>query len=103
MPAYYVLILYPVAVIFTLGAVALGGYLVWKTKRAPWDKLFGAKETGEVFNVEEPWEKEGDFPVPEEGETPEATARAALRFRNQREEEEMPKPKIVDTLEENAK
>lgn len=97
MPTYYALILYPLAVLFTLGAVALGGFLVWKTRRDSGDKLFGARERAEVFNTEEPWEKE-DFPVPEEIETPEPTARAALRYRKQKEEEELPKPKIAEGL-----
>ena len=98
MPDYYALILYPLGVIFTLAAVGLGGFLVWKTKRDSGDRLFGREPKGDAFNIDEPWEK--DFPKPEAIETPAETAAAALRFRKQMEDEEVPTPKIAKELGE---
>lgn len=100
MPDYYALILYPLGVLFTLGAVALGGFLVFKTRRDPEDRLFGREPKGEAFNVEEPWEAGKGSPEAEETETPPATAAAALNFREQLADDKVPVPKIAKEMEE---
>lgn len=97
MPDYYVFILFAMGAAFTLGAVIVGGYLVWKTKREPGDSLFRMREEpGEVFNAEDPLTEE--FPVVEPTTTPPATAAAALKFRQQMEDAEVPAPKLAKEL-----
>jgi len=101
MPSWYILIFYPMGALLTLAAVALGAYVVFKTKRDPSESLFKLREPkGEVFNIEEEWEKK--MPDMEPPKIPPATAAAALRFRGQMEEEKMPTPNIVENMgEEN--
>jgi hypothetical protein len=83
----------------TLSSGALVGWMIFKTKREPYESLFRLKEPeGAAFNVEEPWDK--DFPKPEGIETPPATAAAGLKFRQQMAEEEVPTPKIAEKLGE---
>lgn len=97
MPDYYVFILFAMGAAFTLGAVIVGGYLVWKTKREPGDSLFRMREEpGEVLNAEDTLTEE--FPEVEPIKTPAATAAAALKFRQQMEEEEVPAPKLAEEL-----
>ena len=91
-PAYYLLLFYPIGAISVLLGVALGGWLVFKTKRDSHESLFQLKEPkGQAFNIEEDWEKE----LSETTETPSKVAQAAGKFRQQFVAE---KPSIADTL-----
>lgn len=97
LPAYYILIFFLFGSLCPLLGVTLGAYFVYRTKREAHESLFpGREKPGEVFNIEEEWEKK----VPEavKTEIPDAVAQAAARFR-----EQMPTPKIVEELgkEEN--
>jgi len=98
MPDYYVFILFAMGAAFTLGAVIVGGYLVWKTKRDPGDSLFRMREEpGEAFNVIDTLSEE-ETAETKPIKTPAATAAAALKFRQQIEEEEVPVPKVAEKL-----
>jgi len=98
MPDYYVFILFAMGAAFTLGAVIVGGYLVWKTKRDPGDSLFQMKEApGEAFNVVDTLSEEESAET-KPTKTPAATAAAALKFREQMEEDKVPAPKVAKDL-----
>jgi len=91
-PAYYLLLFYPIGALSVLLGVALGGWLVFRTRRDSNESLFQLKETkGQAFNIEEDWEKE----LPEESETPSNVAQAASKFRTQLATH---KPDIADKL-----
>jgi len=93
-PAYYLLLFYPIGALSVLLGVALGSWIVFKTKREAHESLFSGKEKpGQAFNIEEDWEKE----LPETTETPTKVAQAANRFRQQFATH---KPDIADTLGE---
>ena len=93
-PAYYLLLFYPIGALSVLLGVALGGFLVFRTRRDSHESLFSGREKqGEVFNIEEDWEKE----LPETTKTPEEVAKAAAKFRSQ---VATIKPTIADELEE---
>jgi hypothetical protein len=94
LPAYYILIFFLVGMIGPLLGVALGGILVFRTKREGHESLFPGKEkSGEAFNIEEEWEK--NVAEATEQVIPEVTKRAGDRFRDQLASEE---PKIAETL-----
>lgn len=95
-PAYYLLLFYPIGALSVLLGVALGGWLVFRTRRDSHESLFPSKEkSGQVFNIEEDWEKE----LPEGPETPDKVAKAAAKFRSQ---VATIKPTIADELEEKV-
>lgn len=92
LPAYYILIFFAVGTLFPLFGVALGGYLVFRTKKEAHESLFpGREKPGEAFNIEEEWEKE--MPEAVKTEIPEVVAKAAARFRKQ-----VPVPKVAEDL-----
>ena len=65
---------------FTLSGVALGGWLVYRTKREPYEGLFTGDKPGEAFNIQD------DFDHMEEVATtkiPEPVAKANDAFVNQ--------------------
>jgi len=47
----------------TLSGVALGGWLVYRTKRDPYDPLFASQGKGEVFNIDD------DFNISDDDKT----------------------------------
>lgn len=44
--------------LLSLTGVALGGLLVWKTKREPYERFFGGAPKGEVFSIDDLGEEE---------------------------------------------
>ena len=92
LPAYYILIFFIFGSLCPLLGVTLGAWFVYRTKREPHESLFPGKEKpGEVFNIEEEWEKE--IPEAVGQEIPDAVAKAGARFR-----EQMPVPKVAEDL-----
>ena len=92
LPAYYILIFFIFGALCPLLGVTLGAYFVFRTKREAHESLFPGKEKpGEVFNIEEEWEKE--MPEVVGQEIPEPVAKAAARFR-----EQVPVPKVAEDL-----
>ena len=63
----------------TLSGVALGGFLVYRTKRDPYDQLFSRDSKGSSFNIDDDFEQI----KPENQELPKATAAANSNFINQ--------------------
>ncbi len=57
----------------TLSGVALGGWLVYRTKRDPYDPLFSSSGKGAAFNIDDDLGRD-------EPETPKATAKANKDF-----------------------
>ncbi len=49
--------------IATLSGVALGGWLVYRTKRDPYDPLFPSNQKGESFNLDDGLGTGQDVPV----------------------------------------
>ena len=93
-PAYYILIFFIFGSLCPLLGVALGAYFVFRTKREPHESLFpGREKPGEVFNIEEEWEKE--IPEATEQVIPDVIKRAGDKFRSQLATD---KPNIVDEL-----
>jgi len=64
----------------TLSGVALGGWLVYRTKRDPYDSLFSANDNnGEVFNLDDDLAQD----IPMQQDIPEPTAKAHNAFMDQ--------------------
>lgn len=49
----FIISLFCLGAIFALGGVALGGWLVYRTKRDPYDPLFSGNGKGMAFNVDD--------------------------------------------------
>jgi hypothetical protein len=63
----------------TISGVLLGGFLVYRTKRDPYDQLFSRDSKGSSFNIDDDFEQI----KPENQELPKATAAANSNFINQ--------------------
>jgi len=63
----------------TLSGVALGGFLVYRTKRDPYDQLFSRDSKGSSFNIDDDFEQV----EPQNPDLPKATAAANSNFINQ--------------------
>jgi hypothetical protein len=64
----------------TLSGVALGGFLVYRTKRDSFDPLFSKPEKGEAFNIVDPFNMQD---VPSATRIPPETREANDRFLDQ--------------------
>lgn len=92
LPAYYILIFFAAGTLFPLLGVALGGFLVFRTKKESHESLFpGREKPGEAFNIDEEWEK--NIPEAVSQKIPDVVAKAAARFR-----EQVPVPDVAKTL-----
>jgi purine-cytosine permease-like protein len=65
--------------ISTLSGVALGGWLVYRTKRDPYDSMFSRERQGASFNIDDDFDRVDDS----NPELPEATTKANNAFINQ--------------------
>ena len=87
----YILLGVIVGWVCSLSSGVVIGYIVFKTKRDPYDPMFQFhKPKAEVFNIKEPWEQDSLEPE----KTPDEVAKAAERFR----EQTMTEPEIAKTL-----
>lgn len=87
----FIISLFCLGAIFALSGVALGGWLVYRTKRDSYDPLFSRSKTGEAFNIND------DLNTGEEGpvDLPEPTKGASDAFIKQFEK------KMGETYENN--
>ncbi len=77
--------------IATLSGVIIGGFLVYRTKRDPYDPLFPASQKGESFNIDDDLSTGQDI-IPKE------TMEANLKFQQQFDVD-----KFVNEIGEKAK
>lgn len=74
----FIISLFCLGAVFTLGGVALGGWLVYRTKRDPYEPMFGGTGKGDSFNLDDGLDV-GDDPATSAG-LPGVTEKANSNF-----------------------
>ena len=80
MAVLMIIVVFLVGWVTTLSGVALGGWLVYRTKREPYEGLFTGDKPGDAFNIQDEFEHTREMTTTK---IPEAVEKANDAFVNQ--------------------